>query len=332
MIGGQRTVYETRVGAHVEPGAPYALADFPDHRNLGDSAIYAGQMRFFDEVARTRPDYVCSWATYRKDVARFCPEGTIFLHGGGNFGDIWPMHQKLRLDIIERHAGRKIVQLPQSIHFDDPALISRTARAIGRATDFTLFVRDQHSFDFARRHFDCAVELAPDGAYNLQEHKPAPAEEDVRVLLRTDKELGREDLRAAAAELGPPCDWPREGRWRRPVVARLVERYAAPRMRGSRSIMRHRERLFRTLSEARLATAFDLLSRGRVIVSDRLHAHILSSILRRPHVCLNNSYDKTARYIDTWGDDGLARTVASVEDLRRQVADLGGAGRGGRTA
>ena len=62
-----------------------------------------------------------------------------------------------------------------------------------------------------------------------------------------------------------------------------------------------------------VAAGVELLQPGRLIVSDRLHAHILSSLMRRPHLMLDNSYGKIARYIACWGDDGLARPVSTWE-------------------
>ena len=80
-------------------------------------------------------------------------EGLIYLHGGGNFGDIWPAYQTYREAVLQQNPSQRIVQLPQSLHFSDPAAILRTQRAIAAHRDFHLMVRDRESFDFAEPAF-----------------------------------------------------------------------------------------------------------------------------------------------------------------------------------
>ena len=44
MIAGQREALLDLYRRHVTPGEPYALVDFPDHPNVGDSAIWLGEI------------------------------------------------------------------------------------------------------------------------------------------------------------------------------------------------------------------------------------------------------------------------------------------------
>ena len=87
---------------------PYALVDFPNHSNVGDSAIWAGEMAYFSRHAARPPAYVCSLKTFSMDeLTARCPDGPIFIHGGGNFGDVWPHHQAFRISSWSgRAAGR----------------------------------------------------------------------------------------------------------------------------------------------------------------------------------------------------------------------------------
>ena len=50
-IRRQMDLFRNAVGPHVQSGQPYALLDFPNHSNIGDSAIYAGELAFFDAHA-----------------------------------------------------------------------------------------------------------------------------------------------------------------------------------------------------------------------------------------------------------------------------------------
>lgn len=46
--------------------------------------------------------------------------------------------------------------------------------------------------------------------------------------------------------------------------------------------------------------ALTILSSGSVVITDRLHAHILCSLLGIPHILLNNVYGKNISFYETW--------------------------------
>ncbi|RUV24750.1 exopolysaccharide biosynthesis protein, partial [Mesorhizobium sp. M1A.T.Ca.IN.004.03.1.1] len=76
--------------------------DFPDIRNCGDSAIWLGEMAYLKDRFGKRPDYVSRLYDFSADeLKRRVPTGPIFIHGGGNFGDIWVAHQDFREAIME---------------------------------------------------------------------------------------------------------------------------------------------------------------------------------------------------------------------------------------
>lgn len=309
--------YDQVVSRFVVPGQPYALLDFPDHSNIGDSAIYAGEIAFFDRHAGRAPDYVCSLSTYRRDVGTFCPEGPLFLHGGGNFGTVWPKYQRFRHEVIERYGNRRIVQLAQSIHYDParPGLLEDSKRLIGNHPDFTLLVRDRPSLDFARAEFDCAVILCPDAAHCLLGLPPVGLPRHaVLSLMRDDKESAHGDLVATLRRQGPIVDWGRQRRARTPLD-RIVEALLRPARPDSAMLMRRRERMYRRQAAYRVACGVRLLSKGRVIVSDRLHAHLMSGLMGKPHLCLDNSYGKVARYIAAWGSDDRTMQISDRTGL-----------------
>ena len=71
------------------PGTPCALLDFPNHSNVGDSAIWLGERAW---LRRHGLDvvYACDVNTYsREQLAARIGQGVLLLHGGGNLGDLW---------------------------------------------------------------------------------------------------------------------------------------------------------------------------------------------------------------------------------------------------
>jgi exopolysaccharide biosynthesis predicted pyruvyltransferase EpsI len=58
-----------------------------------------------------------------------------------------------------------------------------------------------------------------------------------------------------------------------------------------------------------------MLSEGRVVVTDRLHGHILCLLLGIPHIVLDNSYGKLRSFDETWTRTStLTHWAASLDD------------------
>lgn len=296
-------------------GQPFALVDFPDHANVGDSAIWLGTTTFFRRHHHSEPRYVASISAFSAAALRRAhPEGPILIHGGGNFGDLWPRHQQFRERLLERFRGRPIVQLAQTVHYQNPAAADRTARAIARHGNVRLLVRDRPSLEYAAAKFDCPVRLCPDLALCLgPQQRPAEPEVDVLCLLRTDREravaapAAREGIRVRVA------DWLGEARL--PVYLEELAAVAArfrdrSKARGSLRLAR-----YDAAAGARVARGCRLLSSGRVVITDRLHAHLLCLLLGIPHGVLDNSYGKLARFLDAWtGEAASVRRFASPDE------------------
>src|SRR3546814_3566786 len=45
-------------------------------------------------------------------------------------GTLWPKHEAFRLHLLRTHRGHPVVQMPQSIHYADPAAAAEMAEAI----------------------------------------------------------------------------------------------------------------------------------------------------------------------------------------------------------
>jgi len=169
---------------------PVAMVDFPDYRNVGDSAIWLGQMAYLSSRFNKSPSYISALPDHSHDkLDEAMPSGPILITGGGTFGDIWSGHQELRVSILDRWPGRLVVQLPQSIHYKSIDHADRMARAIARHKNFVLLVRDEESKAFAESHFDCRVRLCPDMAFAIGPLQPlAAAQFPVLAMLRADQE------------------------------------------------------------------------------------------------------------------------------------------------
>ena len=192
----------------VPPGATVAVVDFPSHGNVGDNAIWLGEMAYLKH-RRARIAYACDIETYSAAALRQrVGAGPILIHGGGNLGDVWPEHQHFRTRVISDFPHNPIVQFPQTIHFKDPAGLAEAKRTFGGHPRLAILVRDTRSLEFAQREFPSVhAELSPDMAFFMGplERPLAPSVELVK-LLRTDSEAAANRILGIGAEQ-KPVDW-----------------------------------------------------------------------------------------------------------------------------
>lgn len=301
------------------PNAPYALLDFPDIRNVGDSAIWVGERVYFRKYLNRGPSYSCVLQNLSPErLDQIVPEGPIFIHGGGNFGDIWVSHQNFRERVLQQWPDRPVIQLPQSLHFDSDERLQKTRRIVNAHKNFTLLVRDEYSLEFARKHFDCQTILCPDMAFMIGALKPDSAPQfPILAMLRKDKEQVERDQ----GDNGIPTeDWITEepGPIKRAALLGIAK--AAPTL--SRARMRTAK--YEAKADQRLRRGVKQLSRAQTIITDRLHVHIISLLLGKKHAVLDNSYGKIGRFRSAFPEPpGLTYTASSFEDAEEWARQQG---------
>jgi exopolysaccharide biosynthesis predicted pyruvyltransferase EpsI len=286
--------------------AHICIIDPPGHPNVGDHAIFLGELDFIAEHFPSSRVSCFDVDSYSASVDPLIEQATIILiHGGGNFGDIWPAHHGLRTQIIKNFSHKKIVQLPQSVHFNNEAELRRTADLIDRHKDFHLIVRDRRSHTYAKARFSCPVMLAPDMAFAMKPIKRRHPIVDYLCLLRTDKEaicdhLAITETLAQQGKSIEVADWvdnPRTWIMNADVtLARLIHKYPN-RTAPLRSVAVSLRRAYAT---QRVAHGIALLSRGRHVVTDRLHAHIMCTLMDIPHFVFDSYDGKISALNETW--------------------------------
>lgn len=298
------------------PGRQVALLGFPLHENVGDSLIWLGTRELLLERDATVVYQSDAFDFGERGLRDLQAEGVIVLQGGGNFGDLWPHHQRHREHVLERFPRRRVVQMPQSIHFDSRTNLERCRRVIAAHEDFVLLVRDRKSLAAARRQFDCEVRLCPDAALALSPSDlPAPdspPEVDLLALCRQDRESdGRLE---GFLETLPAGTTVRRTDWldaTRGWPATLLRTFAT--LRGVRlggPLRPFASRRFDEVAAARCRRGVELLHTGRRVATDRLHGHILCLLLGKEHMVADNSYGKIHAFYETWtADSELASWV-----------------------
>ncbi len=307
---------------------PVALVDLPNYLNIGDSLIALGEFQLLREThpamraihfGREAPEHILQRLNNER--------GVLLIHGGGNFGSLWPKHQQLREHAARVCPNATIIQLPQSVHFDDPQDMRRSLGVLAAHGDFHVFIRDHASHQLLADAGLATLELLPDSAFAIAPAPASPARADVLVLRREDGESrhgqtlleAAEALRPARVEVG---DWADESSL--PADPSVPEK---ARVWAARKLLRRLPKpsvqrvAWTALSRARLDLGRRILSVGRVVLTDRLHVHVLCVLTGKPHVFLDNSYGKIRGLAEACGTLGpqaveATDTASAVEAVR----------------
>eukprot|EP00775_Hariotina_reticulata_P009646 gene9646-9806_t len=282
-----------------------ALYDVVLHRNLGDSFLWAGSSLLSTRFHRP-PKYICAihqkggWNVTDDLEFPMCndeamleaigPNGLVLLHPGGNFGDLWrKVHMGRMLDLQRWAAGYgkvhnwTVVQLPQSIHYKkkknieaDKAILASLPRGM-----FHLMVRTKHSLRFARRHFNTTpVRASPDTAFAIGSWFGPKPSVDVLALLRGDHETN-------AMEENVTTEW-LQRKFQPHNLTIMKEDWYYPYHKSQEAT----KVAITQISLSRVAAGAEQISKGRVVITNRLHAAIMANFVGRPLIWIDTKQKK----------------------------------------
>lgn len=310
---------------HASPGGRVAHLDFPNHYNAGDSLIYAGEVEYLKRL-NVHVDYVSDPFTHNNALLEErIGDGTLFLQGGGNFGDRWPIDQRFREAIVARFPRNKIVCLPQSIDFADTEALKRTATLYAQHPDLTLMLREKRSYEMALAHFpNNRVEYCPDMAFGAEVARSAGGTAvDVVKLLRADSEsLGHASVNIDASSV--QYDWGLRGTdLAISAAVTLPTRIAHSFPRTNRLLYPALLRSYEQTAKLNLRVAQRILNLAPVVLTDRLHAAVLAAMMGKRVVAMDNANKKVSgiydAYLHRFDNVHFASTTDEAAELVRQA-------------
>lgn len=318
-----------------------ALVDAPNQRNVGDALIWAGEIAYISQLG-LEVKYVADHLTYdERSLRRAMPHGTVLLHGGGNLGDLWIGHQLLREKVLTELPDYQVIQLPQSIEFTDRDRAGVAQQVLEGHSDFHLLLRDSLSMHKARELFPrVRTTFCPDMALGWDAPPSRPSQVQPRRVLtiaRADKEASSGLPELEASTFGDVdlerTDWSPRG-WRLPVwqglrrTAHAYELYVRARRRRLRwlpvgVVDRAGAKVIAAINRLSIAGAVALYEPASVVVTDRLHAHVLAVLMGRRHVVLDNNYRKVSTIFDDYtGRFSTANYASSLDEAADVVTQL----------
>ncbi len=309
--------------AFLDRARPAAHVRFADPFDFGAAGIACAEIELLEragiEVTARYEAADLDAGTLRRALG---DEGTVVFSGGRDFGDLGGHHAR-RLEIIRELGANPVVQLPQSSEFQRGGLLDDTVAALESCADVTLMAREATTCAAWIEHFASArvrVISCPDIAFvSGGRERPLKPSFDIVALLRTDAGsryhreggptfgevarqrlgIGREgNIRISGnapggdvitAEVDVLCDEPGSLLLTDWPLTRIVEGEPA----WNALAFAARVRLGRDIADR-------ILSRARVVITDRLHAHVFALQLGIPHVLVDDRYGTLSSYYRTW--------------------------------
>ena len=222
--------------------------------------------------------------------------------------------------------GVPIIQLPQTIYFDDTEKATEISAAIKKQGNYRLLARCQKSYEFAQQYLNTQVYLCPDMAFFIGVVQPNKLPiVDHFILSRTDQEKSATSIKSVLADTHLSnvelTDWLKPY-WKERFLHRLEmhSTWLRAKLDPNNQMLLI---VWNLLSKARQQRGVVLLSRGRIVISDRLHVHILCLLMNKPHLLIDNTYGKISNFYHSWTfTHSSVIYVKDINLLRKSVAEL----------
>ncbi|GAX14647.1 hypothetical protein FisN_6Lh432 [Fistulifera solaris] len=333
------------IQAFAEHQRPLLIVDPAYHPNVGDSMIYKGELNFLKDVGYEDASVeTCGYAQSGpfakikcRDYLKQYNSGSTFAiwQGGGNFGDLWYHTHRQRVASFEplMRNNFTVVAMPSSFHYDSDKvrqgdterIRNGIAAGLGHANlesevakqesaaRVVFSWRERKSFEKATEEYPFATNLlVPDIAFHLGPYAQRITQQkedlqlDIVFFLRSDKESiissSHDDLRTMLNDLEGGNDL-------RFGVVDWNTRFA---------LWPSDDFLF-------TESAIQMLSLGKVVICDRLHASILSYLSGIPFVYIDQATAKITSTLevafDSWDGckDGETAMWARAQTIEEAV-------------
>ena len=277
----------------------YVYLDVPGHMNVGDHLIAMGAW----ELLKEAPFRCLAKSTIQSFNYKIPSDALILLHGGGNFGDLYPGANWFRNEIVKRFPHNKIIFLPQTITYKNLQLIGNDSTICAKHNNLHICARDADSFNILHEFFSANnLYLLPDtalGLYNMLKKKDSLTSERTLLIDRNDSERSGNPL-VVADDVKDWIDILEEINIA-PYISVYRALYRAGKNLHSSIIKRAHDRyLINRIHPYLLEHATDYFLRYDKVYTTRLHGYIFATMLHIPVEYIDTKYGKISGYIKTW--------------------------------
>ena len=203
-------------------------------------------------------------------------QDVILLSGGGNIGDLYPLAEKIREDVIETWPHNRKISFPQTIYFSDSSkgreTLQKGKKIYTNKNNVVLFARDNYSYLFVKKNFNCDTFKCPDIVLSDNKEARLIRKNQVIFCIRQDveKKISQQDIK------------------------RIME---FSRMHYETIIMQDTQLDYNLDIKMRYVTlskVFELWQTSKLVVTDRLHGMVFAAITGTPCIAFDNFNNKVS--------------------------------------
>lgn len=273
------------------PRNKIAYIDIPLHYNTGDLLIYLGTEEFF-KINKIDIEYraLQNGADFKK--LNECD--TIIVHGGGNFGDVYQCHHDNRMKLLLKLKNKKIIFMPQSVHFEKKSNLDNTKEIMDSFHNVTMYVRDNHSFEVAKNLLENVI-MMPDMAHSLH---PLVTIDELRNIRNKSLNLIRVDIEKVEQKRAinkKSFDWWDLVDGNDNLLKGAIKRAQKINYLGPKLV-----KLWNVQATSNVTKATAFVDSYDCVYTDRLHGFILGWLLGKETISYDNVYGKIERYKEAW--------------------------------
>ena len=260
------------------------LFNFAAFENKGDPAITVGELEIIGKLG-LELIFQCVTScglgeigfAKRLSMKYSAEELVILMQGGGNIL-AYTFEDYNRKIVLESFPDFKVVMFPQSVWPNATEGETKVYQsAYSKHKHLTFLYRDRNPYDTGKNIFpNVTCYLMPDMAFQIGKiQRFMTPTHDIVWLRRTDKESIKYELPPISEKYDIIVDdwW----FWKTPKGSSRLEDSVLMATNGML-----------------------LLQRGRVVITDRLHGHILCVLLGMPHVIIDTLNRKVTSYMKSW--------------------------------
>ena len=282
-------------------GKQCVLYDVPFYKNIGDVLIWQGELSFLSENHIEILDFADYHTYVKKDLSS---DVTILFFVFCNIGDLYHEHVEMLLKLVRDFPKNRIIVFSQTVFYQDRDMLCHDFEMLRNHGNLFFCARDYNSYETIKPFLKDKALVLPDMAFYIDNDflsQWAKAESlDALYIRRNDIEAKPSTL---ANSFNTITDWPCfEHKFKASnLVNTLYDRFFRyfPFMRcilrGIWKTYAHNH--FRLLM---IEDGVSFISPFRKVASERLHGCILSILLGKKVIVVNNSYGKNKSFYEAW--------------------------------
>ncbi|QSF33263.1 polysaccharide pyruvyl transferase family protein [Priestia megaterium] len=289
----------------------------PLHGNLGDQAIAYAQKKF---IEKHFADYTYLEINYEEVIKKtkflkeiLNEEDIIFIHGGGNMGDLYLNEEYTRRYIIKTFKNTKIITFPQTISFSSSSIgkkeLEKTQKIYKNNKNLLVIARENKSFSLMKNQFgENKVILTPDIVLSLDEQRETNRQGILTCFRNDEEQVIKKDLKNE-------------------LLDKLRKKYNS--VTESDTVV-NREISTQTRNKE-LNEIWGKFKNAEVVLTDRLHGMIFCAITRTPCIVFNNYNHKIESSYYDWLEDvkyikfvntNELKTSDDIDELMEELENL----------